>query len=436
MLSLRRFPRLCTQSCHAPISLSLLRHPTSDLRVHVRLLSTSFPLQGIKDLRKAVQEGDGKLIDKLMSNLIHDSMPEERRRDLLRHGIVLEILRSQIPLKLVKSLLSHHHALLTSKHSIALIHRCSDHPAALIDVAHHCLVNFIRLPLNAVESCASVIFADNRLVALRMYMLFDHETDEDSVPDFVVSFQRFLFKFRGLDPDKVSQDSASGTLEETMIKTLMHPDFEPPIFLSHFRTLILEHLHPLIAMKCVDYFIEEDVIPSLLRGSPFEGKHVPNAADIKEAKLSFQQATEITYRAHGFLLVLAPRSSEEREGYREQMVEYLQQRHGITNIEKNPGIKLSKRESLINKLYSAVRVSASLRRGGGITLSRNPVSVYVSPTELLQSLLPSLKTMECMAPGNSQIFKYRDPMAGSKVNALQEIFGDEISKLKELQWKR
>ena len=435
MLSGRCLSRLGVLRTIASISPSLHLRPTQGVWLSFRLMSTSSPVPRLRDLRRAVEDGDGKLIAKFMFSMVHDSMPEELMRELLRQDVVLEILHLHISPRLIKSLLVRHPHLLTSKHCIALIQRSSKYPTALLKVINHCIEDCVRLPLETIESCIPLLLPENGLTAFLMYGLFDHETQQDRFQDFLSSFQNFLRDYCGESINASTQD-VSITPEQRMVRTLMHPDFDPPIHLWHCRTLLLNNLHPLIAMKCVSHFIEERVIPTLLRGSPFDGKTVPSAAEIKAAKLSFQQALEITYRSHGFLLLLSSRKSEGKENYRDQIIDYLQQKHGITNFEKNPGIKFSKREALINKLYSAVRVSASLRRGGGISLSQNPVTIYVSPTELLQSLMPSLKIMECMSPTGSQIFEYRDPMAGLKVNALNDIFGDDIVRLKELQWKK
>ena len=405
-------------------------------------MSTFHSPPDVEVFKRALREGDGRVFERSLLKLMNDPESEDVLVELMQDDSLHEMLLSHIPSKLIKTFFYRYSDKLTPGQVSTLIQRtCQlDQLSTLHDIISLCLEENTRLPLNTVVEASALLLPEYRAIAFRVFGLFDHENDRDHINDFILSFHQFLKNYnQDISTPSQSQDPSNMAPEEVIkiiLMTLIRPDFDPLTFLSHFNSLVLQHLHPLIAIKLISHFIEEKVIPSLLQGSPFEGGPLPSDQDILDADLSFQSASEISYRSHGLLLLLSSKSSDESLNYRDTILDYLQQRHGITTAEKNSRIKLSKRESLINKLYSAVRVSANLRRGGGVYENRNPVTIYVSATELLHSLMPSLRTMECISRQDSSTFRYIDPMAGSNVNALRELFGDDVEKLKELQWKR
>ena len=98
---------------------------------------------------------------------------------------------------------------------------------------------------------------------------------------------------------------------------------------------------------------------------------------------------------------------------------------------------ISKRERLINALYSDIKVSSNIRRGGRAEASRNPESIYISSAELLQSLFPLVTHRESVDFTKEEGgYRYKDIFATAKEGVLQQIVAPHYEKLKDLQAKR
>lgn len=234
----------------------------------------------------------------------------------------------------------------------------------------------------------------------------------------------------------MSQPQSQNNYAIDIVNILSLKQFKPLIFLHSFHTIDIDYLNIHISKLCIDSMIiaikqqlDKDV-----------------AAVVKD----------IRSKSHGFVILVSSSKSESGEFIKLQILEYLKEKHNITSAEFSEKIVLSRQEILINRCYSAIRVSAVLRasksqrKKNGIPVDpKNPLIIYISATEVIQSLYPDLPSSvhatlsESIADGgdssntcSTSLYKYSDVIGDSTESTLQRIVYPHYDRLCELQLKR
>jgi hypothetical protein len=326
---------------------------------------------------------------------------------------------------------------LTPAHYVAFLQRSEGLGDTKLgmQIANKCVELDIPLPLEVVRTTSlRLLTADKSPVCIRLYKNIERLTDTNT-PQLMRYFLQFLYKADDLPWRHELSSYSDKEVGEEVVRLLLTPESRHCIHLSHFNCLVIEDLHTHVAKLCLSHFVSELVVKPMLKDTRLERYGFPSNQDIKTEQLTYAEVTEIYKRSNGLLILVGSPHSREVERKEEDLIEYLALRHGISNSDNSKAMVLTKRESMINNMFSALKVSANMRRGGMQSDVRNPVTIYVSSTELVQSLLPALTHMENIEFGRTA-YRYRDPIGDTDQDTLRKILHPNYDKLLELQHRK